>query len=303
MGNTESASTGEHADPGFHVLKVQPGSPADDVGIQSFFDFIIAIDGKQLDGHHRALQDQVAQTNRPDILLTLWSSKGQSMRDVYVPPSQSYGLVLKWCSINTAASNVWHVLDIAPFSPAQLAGLCPFQDYILGAPIGLVHSETGLSELIEDYLDKELELWVYNHEHNITRSVTIVPSRHWGGQGALGAGIGYGYLHRIPPPISEPMQAPGETMFQVFPLAPQTQTQTLNPTQIHKKQAKKHRRTRRTSDAVNELLNEGELKSLELEPQPRGTSTVNTIPAPPKHGKVVYQESDEEGETSTFINA
>src|SRR5579871_624094 len=58
-----------------------------------------------------------------------------------------------------------------------------------------------------------LTLYVYNHEYNVTRPVTITPSPNWGGQGLLGCTLGFGALHRIPAPLDEPMQAPGETMF------------------------------------------------------------------------------------------
>ena len=58
-----------------------------------------------------------------------------------------------------------------------------------------------------------MQLFVYNHEYNITRLVDITPSRNWGGQGALGCTLGYGALHRIPPTLDEPPDAPGDTMF------------------------------------------------------------------------------------------
>jgi hypothetical protein len=47
----------------------------------------------------------------------------------------------------------------------------------------------------------------------VTRLVTITPTRSWGGEGALGCVLGFGALHRIPASISEPPQAPGETLF------------------------------------------------------------------------------------------
>lgn len=43
--------------------------------------------------------------------------------------------------------------------------------------------------------------------------MTLTPSRAWGGEGALGCVLGYGALHRLPPPLSEPVNAPGEMMF------------------------------------------------------------------------------------------
>jgi hypothetical protein len=54
---------------------------------------------------------------------------------------------------------------------------------------------------------------VYNNEYDVTREVTIHPSRDWGGEGALGCVLGYGALHRLPAPLSEPVAGPGEILF------------------------------------------------------------------------------------------
>lgn len=62
-------------------------------------------------------------------------------------------------------------------------------------------------------MNRPLRLLVYNHEYNVTRPVTITPSRGWGGEGALGCVLGFGALHRIPASLEEPPQAPGETLF------------------------------------------------------------------------------------------
>lgn len=62
-------------------------------------------------------------------------------------------------------------------------------------------------------MERPLRLLVYNHEYDVTRPVTITPSRNWGGQGALGCLLGFGALHRIPAPLEEPPQGPGETLF------------------------------------------------------------------------------------------
>lgn len=98
-------------------------------------------------------------------------------------------------------------------SPADAAGLLPYSDYILGTPEGILHGESGLGELIEDHIGRPLRLYVYNNEYDITREVTIHPSREWGGEGALGCVLGYGALHRLPTPLSEPVAGPGETLF------------------------------------------------------------------------------------------
>jgi hypothetical protein len=132
---------------------------------------------------------------------------------IQVPPdTASLGLTLQWTPVSVV-SNIWHVLDVPANSPADLAGLLPYSDYILGTPEGVLHGEGGLSELVEDHIGRPLRLYVYNNEYNVTREVTIQPSRDWGGEGALGCVLGYGALHRLPAPLSEPVHAPGETLF------------------------------------------------------------------------------------------
>jgi hypothetical protein len=58
-----------------------------------------------------------------------------------------------------------------------------------------------------------LVLWVYNSEFDVVREVELVPKRGWGGEGALGAVLGFGALHRLPVGLGEEVQAPGEKLF------------------------------------------------------------------------------------------
>ena len=129
-------------------------------------------------------------------------------------PNPTLGLTLQWTPLN-ATYDVWHILEVIPNSPADQAGLLPYGDYIIGTPEGMLRGEAGLGELVEDYLARPLRLHVYNHEYGVVRELTITPSRGWGGEGALGCMLGYGALHRIPPPLEEPPNAPGETMFEL----------------------------------------------------------------------------------------
>ena len=138
------------------------------------------------------------------------------MRDVTVPvPSDSpaLGITLQWASL-LSTEDVWHILEVIPNSPADVAGLLPYGDYVVGTPEGTMKGESGLRELVEDYLSRPLRLYVYNHEYGVTRLVTITPSRSWGGEGALGCVLGFGALHRLPPPLAEPSAAPGDTLFE-----------------------------------------------------------------------------------------
>lgn len=63
-------------------------------------------------------------------------------------------------------------------------------------------------------MGKPLPLYIYNHYTNSTRLIKIVPDKAWGGEGALGCGVGFGALHRIPAPFKEGRPAqPGERLF------------------------------------------------------------------------------------------
>ena len=137
-------------------------------------------------------------------------------------PSPTLGIALQWTPLSIT-EDVWHVLDVIPNSPADTAGLLPYGDYIVGTPEGMVHGESGLGELVEDYLSRPLRLYVYNHEYSVTRTVTMTPSRSWGGNGALGCVLGFGALHRLPAPLTEPPAAPGETLFETAQFSNESQ--------------------------------------------------------------------------------
>lgn len=69
---------------------------------------------------------------------------------IRLPPDASgLGLTLQWCPL-AVAEDIWHILDVAPNSPADHAGLLPYGDYIIGTPEGIVRGESGLGELVED---------------------------------------------------------------------------------------------------------------------------------------------------------
>jgi hypothetical protein len=138
---------------GFRVLKVKEGSASAAQKIESFYDFVVACDGVRLNDDATWLQQYLVNAQRP-ITLSLWSAKGGSLRDVVLPPptltGQPVGLSLRWCPTAPTIENVYHVLDVAPRSPAATAGLRPHEDFIVGTPEGLVRGESGLGELIED---------------------------------------------------------------------------------------------------------------------------------------------------------
>ncbi len=196
-------------------------------------------------------------------------------------------------------------MDVPANSPADLAGLLPYSDYILGTPEGILHGESGLGELVEDHIGRPLRLYVYNNEYDVTREITIHPSRDWGGEGALGCILGYGALHRLPAPLSEPVAGPGETLFEtenarfsneevrplsggnfVVPAASADSGNFLVPAQLagppssitsSRKKDKKHGHTP-NKIFMDDYFTEGEKKSREIDHAP---SAKNTPPPPP----------------------
>ncbi|ORX98606.1 GRASP55/65 PDZ-like domain-domain-containing protein [Clohesyomyces aquaticus] len=208
----EEPQSSVHGAFGFQVLR----NTNPDVPLDPWFDFIIGINGRTIDNPDPNLfATEVRNCAGTTINLGIFSAKGQKIREIFIPiPAEkpTLGLSLQWTPLSVT-EDVWHILDVIPNSPADIAGLLPYGDYVIGSPEGLVRGESGLGELVEDYLNRPLRLFVYNHEYNVTRPITITPSRGWGGEGALGCVLGFGALHRVPAPFEEPPHAPGETLF------------------------------------------------------------------------------------------
>jgi len=55
---------------------------------------------------------------------------------------------VRWCPLSSS-ENVWHVLEVHPSSPAEIAGFIPFSDYIIGSPEGRLQSESALGEMVD----------------------------------------------------------------------------------------------------------------------------------------------------------
>lgn len=198
---------------GFQVLK--NNNP--DLSLEPWFDFIIGVNGRTIDnGDAELFATELRNCAGSTISLGVYGVKGQQIREIYapIPPDGSgLGVGLQWTPLS-ASEYVWHILDVMPNSPADVAGLLPYGDYVIGSPDGHMRGEAALGDLVEAFKGQPLRLFVYNHEYDVTRMVTITPAKNWGGDGALGCVLGYGALHRVPAPLNEPSQAPGETLFE-----------------------------------------------------------------------------------------
>ncbi|KAH8380131.1 hypothetical protein KR009_009104 [Drosophila setifemur] len=203
MGSSHSIHVPGGGTEGYHVLKVQDNSPGQKAGLEAFFDFIVAIGGTRLDQDNDMLKELLRQNVDKPVRLTVYSSKTQTVRELTLTPSHSWGgqgllgVSIRFCSFEGANESVWHILEVHPNSPAELAGLRAYSDYVIGAD-AIRHENDDLFTLIETHEQQPLKMYVYNLDDDACREVTIKPNTAWGGEGALGCGIGFGYLHRIP---------------------------------------------------------------------------------------------------------
>ncbi|CAH2073982.1 unnamed protein product, partial [Iphiclides podalirius] len=228
MGSSHSAEVPGGGSEGYHVLRVQEGSPGQKANLEPFFDFIVAIENVRLDQDNDILKELLKKNVDKTIKMLIYSSKTQSVREVILTPSANWGgqgllgVSIRFCSFEGANENVWHVLEVHPSSPAEIAGLRPFTDYIIGAD-SIMHESEDFFTLIEAHEGRALKLFVYNTSDDTCREVHITPNHNWGGQGSLGCGIGYGYLHRIP--IRNGSTIPTEKSYNVT--TPLTSSQSL----------------------------------------------------------------------------
>lgn len=72
--------------------------------------------------------------------------------------------------------------EVEPDSPADIAGLQAYTDYIIGAD-SVLHESEDLFSLIEAHEGRPLKLYVYNVDTDACREVTVTPDTQWGGSG------------------------------------------------------------------------------------------------------------------------
>ncbi|XP_068233257.1 Golgi reassembly-stacking protein 2 isoform X5 [Palaemon carinicauda] len=251
MGGSQSVEIPGGGTEGYHVLRVQENSPGQFAGLEAFFDFVVSIGNTRLDQDNDTLKELLKSNIEKELKMTVYSSKTQTIRTVNITPSNLWGgqgllgVSIRFCSFEGANENVWHILEVEPNSPTDIAGLQSHTDYIIGAD-SVLHESEDLFSLIEAHEGRPLKLYVYNTKTDSCREVTVTPDSQWGGSGSLGCGIGYGYLHRIPtqrpgPGVDTPKTSPkeetpssSEPLLQVPPQpSVQVQSSVPSPMQVH----------------------------------------------------------------------
>nr|CAG8488873.1 13547_t:CDS:2 [Entrophospora candida] len=153
MGGAQSTAKGQ----GYHVLKVHENSPAHSLGIEPFFDYIVGINGLSLDTPSSfILQEQLYNNIDKKVILLIYSTKEQEFREVSLVPNKNWSSKLEN-----------GLIDIAPDSPAEMAGLVPFTDYVIGSPHATLRGENDFYELVESNLGKPIRIYVYNADFDV----------------------------------------------------------------------------------------------------------------------------------------
>jgi hypothetical protein len=196
---------------GYRVLALHEGSPTSQGGIVPFLDVIVAADGRLLDSDFAAFSRTIKEFEARPLTLTLFNTKMGSLRDTTFVPHTGWGgegllgMTIKLDAFDHWEEGVAHVLQVEPGSPAQEAALEPFSDYVVGALVGNGQASQfadadEMAELVREAaeLRRGLTLFVYNSASDVVRRAVVHPREGWGGEGLLGCGIGFGYLHRLP---------------------------------------------------------------------------------------------------------
>nr|XP_027220243.1 Golgi reassembly-stacking protein 2-like [Penaeus vannamei] len=194
MGGSHSVEIPGGGMEGYHVLRVQENSPGQLAGLEAFFDFIVAIGNTRLDQDNDTLKELLKSSIEKELKMTVYSSKTQTLRTVSITPSNLWGgqgllgVSIRFCSFEGANENVWHILEVEPNSPADIAGLQAYTDYIIGAD-SVLHESEDLFSLIEAHEGRPLKLYVYNVDTDACREVTVTPDTQWEGLEAWDVGL------------------------------------------------------------------------------------------------------------------
>jgi hypothetical protein len=130
--------------------------------------------------------------------------KCHSTRQVTLVPSTHWpgegmlGVKVRFDSYMNAEESLCRILAVETNSPAELAGLRPGTDFLLGTATQVFSNTQVLAETLAEHVEEPVEFYVYDSTADTVRVAVVMPSDDWGGDGLLGADAAHGYLHRLP---------------------------------------------------------------------------------------------------------
>lgn len=116
------------------------------------------------------------------MTLIVYNTKKHTYREVVLVPSKAWpgegmlGVTIRFDSFEDADEQVLHVLEVEPNSPAEIAGLQPYTDYLLGTMEKVFKNSSLLGEELRSNVNHPIEVFVYNSETDEVRTVVILPT-------------------------------------------------------------------------------------------------------------------------------
>jgi len=179
--------------PGYRVLSVSPGSPADKAGLVPFLDFIVEMNGTPLAQSEMPFQELIMINKECKMKLGVYSLLTGTIREISVEAKEDWGgqgllgLVLRFEDALAAAEKLFHVTQVLVDSPAYNAGLRP-GDFILGSMEYNLPSPDEIAALAES--KGSAKLMVFKQASKTVEEVVI--------NGApLGCELAQGVLHSL----------------------------------------------------------------------------------------------------------
>lgn len=189
---------------GYRVHHVEPGSPGAVAGLASILDYIVVANGVRVDQDDGRLVEMIAASNGVPLRLCVFNTHTLQTRELTLVPNDTWGgkgllgITIRFDVLHAPDAHTLHVLDVYDESPASLAGLDPFNDYIIAVGDLLFDGLNEFNDIIVHNVHRPVLLYVYNAATEAVREASIVPNDQWGGEGLLGCALGAGYLHSLP---------------------------------------------------------------------------------------------------------
>ena len=185
---------GSESHPGYRVIEIHKDSPGEKAGLRLYLDFIVSINGTNLQDSQIPLQDLIKLNENCSITLGVMGLDSMSIREIIVTPSvwEGEGLLgvnLRYEDASEALQNILHITQVFPCMPGSNAGLVN-GEYILGSKEAKIKDSSELRDIVMQ--NGEITLVVYNKQTSGIRWVLLESV-----DGSIGLEIATGVLHRI----------------------------------------------------------------------------------------------------------
>ena len=134
---TSSMSSVVYRERGFRVHRVEPDSPGHAAGLQSILDYIVVANGLRLDCDDGSFVRMIQECQGSPMSLTIFNTHTLRTREATVTPDTwqgngLLGITIRFDTMRSLDKHTLHVLEVYNDSPASVAGLIAFNDYVIG---------------------------------------------------------------------------------------------------------------------------------------------------------------------------